>query len=312
MSALIARRRNPDFSQREFVGETEETPIRARISAEAFLPQKINGDKTANKQKRDGHRDRRKRRPKFCGHQMIRESGNDWSGICGPKQSISHGPDKHVQRSAERDVNQEPRSERLGMKIHFLEQPAAEILQSENVTTPATNKTPQDERGQDCQAKKDEASVHEPVLQRVHRFRGLDGRNRSSHEPPLNDVRDHEQIQSDQRRRAPPTGLGFTNAGIAVAGDADPGTGPPRNYSSCFQFLADATTFHRVGEFTSKRAVRYRADGVAIPRAENSKTIVIEFRKIFFTFSNLPMTNSTIPLCALSESTNNPKEQTQC
>jgi len=265
MSALIARRRNPDFSQREFVGETKETPIRARISAEAFLPQKINGDKAANKQKRDGHRHRRKRRPKFCGHQMIRESGDDWSGICGPKQSISYGPDKHVQRGAERDVNQEPRSKRLRMKTHFLEQPAAEILQSENVTTPATNKTPQDERGQDCQAKKDEASVHEPVLQRVHRFRGLDGRDRLAHEPPLNDVRDHEQVQKYQCERAPPTGLGFTNAGIAVAGDIDPATGSPRNRSSCFQFLADASTFHRVGEFTSKRAVRYRADGLRFP-----------------------------------------------
>jgi len=43
------------------------------------------------------------------------------------------------------------------------------------VTTPATNKTPEDERGQNCQTKKNEAGVHEPVLQRVHRFRGLDG-----------------------------------------------------------------------------------------------------------------------------------------
>ena len=67
------------------------------------------------------------------------------------------------------------------MKAHFLEQPAAEILQSKYVTTPATNKTPEDERRQNCQAKKDEARVHEPVLQRVHGFRGLDGRNRSAH-----------------------------------------------------------------------------------------------------------------------------------
>jgi hypothetical protein len=31
--------------------------------------------------------------------------------------------------------------------------------------------------------------------------------------------------------------------------------------------LADASTFHRVGEFTSKRALRYRADEVAIPQS---------------------------------------------
>src|SRR6476619_2458507 len=118
MSALIARRRNPDFSQREFVGETKETPILARISAKAFLPQKINGDEAANKQKGDGHGDRRKRRPKFCGHQMIREFRDDWSGIWGPKQSINYGPDKHVQRGDERDIYQEPRPKRLRMKTH--------------------------------------------------------------------------------------------------------------------------------------------------------------------------------------------------
>ena len=172
------------------------------------------------------------------------------------------------------------------MKTHFLEQPAAEILQRKYVTTPATNKTPEDERRQNCQAKKDEARVHEPVLQRVHRFRGLDGRNRSAHDPPLNDVRDHEQIQSHQRGRAPPTGLRFTYAGFTEAGDNDPGTGSPRNHSSCFQFSADATTFHRVGEFTSKRAVRYRTDGVAIPRAANSKTIVSNFARFSLRFQS--------------------------
>ena len=151
------------------------------------------------------------------------------------------------------------------MKTHFFEQPAAEVLQSEYVATPATNKTPKDERRQNCQAKKDEARIHEPVLQRVHRFGGLDGRNRFAHKPPLNDVRDHEQVEKNQRRPSPPTGLRFPYAGLTEAGDVDPGAGSPRNRSSCFQFWADATTFHRVGEFTSKRAVRHRPDAGAIP-----------------------------------------------
>src|SRR6478672_1033994 len=120
MATLVACRRNADFSRREFVGETEETPIRTRISAKAFLPQKINGDKTANKEKRDGHCDRRKRRPKLCGHQMIRESRDEWSGVCGPKHSVNYRPDKHVQGGHEGDVHQQPRPKRLGLKMHFL------------------------------------------------------------------------------------------------------------------------------------------------------------------------------------------------
>src|SRR6266480_4349413 len=223
MPALIARRRDPDFSQREFVGKTEETSIRARVSAKALLPQKINRNEAANKQKRDGNRDRRKCRPKICGHQMIREFRNDWSSSRLPKQSISYGPDKHVQRGDEGDIHEEPRPKWLRMKTNFLEQPAAQILQRKYVTTPATNKTPEDERGQNCQAKKDEARVHEPVLQRVHRFRGLDGRNRSAHQPPLNDVPDHQQVQKDQCGCAPPTGLRFTYASSAVAGKVDAG-----------------------------------------------------------------------------------------
>src|SRR3954451_13983920 len=59
MPALIALRRDANLSRREFVGETEETPIRAGIGAKPFLPQKINGDEAADKKKRDCHCDRR-------------------------------------------------------------------------------------------------------------------------------------------------------------------------------------------------------------------------------------------------------------
>jgi hypothetical protein len=36
---------------------------------------------------------------------------------------------------------------------------------------------------------------------------GSIGENRLAHDAPLNDVRDHEQIEKDQRRRSPPAGL---------------------------------------------------------------------------------------------------------
>ncbi len=146
MPALIARRRNADFSRRKFIGETEETAVRAGISAKAFLAQKINCHEAANKQKRNCHRDRRKRLPKICGHQMIGEFRDDRFVARFRKQSISDGPDEHVQCGNERNIHQEPRSKRLRMKVHFLEQPSAEILQRKNVTTPATNKTSEDER----------------------------------------------------------------------------------------------------------------------------------------------------------------------
>ena len=119
------------------------------------------------------------------------------------------------------------------------------------MTTPAAHKTPEDQRRQNRQTKKDESRIDESALNRLHRLRRLDRRNRFAHHPPLNDVRDHEQIQRDQRRRAPSAGLRFADASFAVAGDVDPGSRAPGN-PRCFQFPADATTFHRVGEFTPK------------------------------------------------------------
>ncbi len=78
MPALIARRRDADFSRREFVSKTKEPAIRTGIGAKTLLSQKINRDKAANKQKRNGHCDRRKRLPKICGHQMIGEFRDNW------------------------------------------------------------------------------------------------------------------------------------------------------------------------------------------------------------------------------------------
>src|SRR3954454_22219883 len=121
MAALIACRRHPDFSQRKFIRETEETAVRAGISAKAFLPQKINGEEAADKQKWDRHRDRRKRGPKFCGHQVIGESRGEWSRLWGQKNAINYRPHNHIQRGAEGAIPEVPRSKRLRMKIHFLE-----------------------------------------------------------------------------------------------------------------------------------------------------------------------------------------------
>ena len=75
------------------------------------------------------------------------------------------------------------------------------------MTAPAADVSPEDQRRQDRQREKDESCVDESLLQRVHGFRRLDGRNRLAHDAPLNDVRDHEQIEKDQRRGAPPAAL---------------------------------------------------------------------------------------------------------
>ena len=80
MAALIAGVGNPDFSRRQFVRETKKSPIGTGIGAEAFLPQKINGQKSADEKERNGDRDRRKSFPKITGDKMVGEFRDERSG----------------------------------------------------------------------------------------------------------------------------------------------------------------------------------------------------------------------------------------
>ena len=107
MAALIARRCYTDFSGRQLVGQPEKSAIRTGISTKAFLPQKIDGHETADEKKRDGHSYRGKRLPEISSHQMIGEFG-DKRFLWLREQSIDDGPDKHVQRANERNINQQP------------------------------------------------------------------------------------------------------------------------------------------------------------------------------------------------------------
>ena len=71
------------------------------------------------------------------------------------------------------------------------------------MTTPAAYKTAEDQGSQNRQRKEDEPRVDGATLERVHGLRRFDGRNRPAHDPPLDDVGQHEQIEEDKRRRAP-------------------------------------------------------------------------------------------------------------
>ena len=60
------------------------------------------------------------------------------------------------------------------------------------MTTPAADKTAENQRSQNGQGKKDAASVDRSALKRVHGFGRFDGRNCQTHDPPLDEVSHHE------------------------------------------------------------------------------------------------------------------------
>ena len=75
---------------------------------------------------------------------MIGEFRNKGFVLGLREESIGGGPNEHVESADERDVDQESRSKRLWGEANFLEYPSAEILEGENVTAPAADKTPED------------------------------------------------------------------------------------------------------------------------------------------------------------------------
>ena len=163
MSALIAGVGDADFSGRQLVSETKKSAIRTGVGAKAFLSQEIDGHETADEKKRDGDCYGRKSFPKISGDKMVGEFRDKRFVVRVYEESIGRGPDKHIQGGDERDIDQEPRSKRFRSEANFLQHPSAEILQGENVTAPAADKTSEDQRRQDRQSKEDKARVDRPA-----------------------------------------------------------------------------------------------------------------------------------------------------
>jgi hypothetical protein len=85
-------------------------------------------------------------------------------------------------------------------------------------------------------------------------------------------VRDHEQVENNQRRSTPTAGLRLANTGAAVAGDLASGTGSPWNPACRFQFRTDATTFHKFSGFYAKTGRTLILDRT-IARDQNTKGV---------------------------------------
>ena len=164
VAALIARVGDADFPRRQLIRETEKSAVWAGVSAEAFLPEETDGQESANCEKGNSNRDRRKSRPKITRDEMIGEFWDKRSGLRAEKISIRGGPNKHVEGSEEWNVDQKPRPKRPWIDSHLLQEPATEILQGENVTTPAADETAENQRRQDRQSKEDESGVNRPAL----------------------------------------------------------------------------------------------------------------------------------------------------
>ena len=75
------------------------------------------------------------------------------------------------------------------------------------MTTPAADKTSEDQRRQNRQGKKMNPALIAPRWSVCMVSDGSIGETVLAHDPPLDDVGDHEQIKEEERGRAPAAGF---------------------------------------------------------------------------------------------------------
>ena len=109
------------------------------------------------------------------------------------------------------------------------------------MTSPAADKTPKNQRGQDRQSKKDKPSINESLLEGVHGFGGLNRGNCFARHPPLDEMSDHKQVEEDKSQSSPAARLGLANPGRPIGGMFAGGGG---NHSLGLQFSIYTTAFH--------------------------------------------------------------------
>src|SRR6266496_2222515 len=117
---LIAGVGHANFSRRKLVGETEKSAVRTGVGAKTLLSQKVNGHESADEKKWDSDCDGRKCCPKIGGNEMVGEFRDKRSVLRAGKEFIGCGPDEHIQSADKWDIDQQPRSKRLGGEANFL------------------------------------------------------------------------------------------------------------------------------------------------------------------------------------------------
>ena len=194
MSALIARIRNSNLSGREFISDGEESAVRTSVCAEALRSKKVNRHETTDKKKRDRDRDGRERRPEVGRYYVVRELRKQRLSRRLSQIAGDGWPDEHVESNDERDEYEKSGTERPRCDAELFHQPAAKILQRDNMASPATHESAEDKGCQYRKCKEDESGIDRSVLERVHRFRRFNRRDGAPRDTPLNDVSDHQQV----------------------------------------------------------------------------------------------------------------------
>ena len=134
------------------------------------------------------------------------------------------GPREHVKRQGERAEREQPRSEGFRTNAELFHDPSAEILERDNVATPAAKEPTENGSRGEREGEKDEPGVHVAQFQRVHRLGRFDRRKAAPGNQIVREVNGDQRMHANQDARPPFTSLGLANDGESSrAGDREVG-----------------------------------------------------------------------------------------
>ena len=223
VTALVARVRDADPPRRHAVRRAEDRPVGAAVGAEALRAQEVDGREPAHGQERHGHPQGRERLPERAGREGQGEAPERGRRV----QPVGHRgqprlqrrnqralegrPREHVDGDAQRDPDQQPRAERPRPDAGAPHQPAAEVLQRDQVAAPAAHEAAEQRGGEDRQCEEHEAGVDPAQLQRLHRLGRLHRSERAAGGQPVGDVGEDEDVDEPQHDGAAPSGAGLAD-----------------------------------------------------------------------------------------------------
>ena len=217
MAAPLAGIGHANAADGELVQRGEEAAVGAAVGAVALCAEEVDRGEPADEQERHGDDKRREGLPEMSGRELCAQTGRLHCG-CSPRRNrhaVEDRPHEHVERHGERNIDQQSRAERFGADAQLFHDPAAEVLEHDDVASPAAEPASEDERGDEREPEEDDASVDDSVAQCVDGLGRLDGRQRSPGEQPLGDVGDHEQLDGREHDRT-----SLARAGLANGRDA--------------------------------------------------------------------------------------------
>ncbi len=201
--ASFARIGDPDPHRRQPIGHSEGRPVGAAVGAEPLGAEHENHRESAHREGQHGDADTRECRPEI----RRQELGSDRSEGLPGADLVDCRPEKHVDKRREGHQPEHPRAQGPRSDPDLDQQPATEILQRDEMASPAAEEPSEDRGGENRGHEEDQTGVDDSVFGELHALGRLDRTERHTAQDPLSEMGDHDEMHRDERDGPPERGV---------------------------------------------------------------------------------------------------------